>query len=116
MRYSITHEGDVLLVEIKSPAINEPEAPNLHLDVKEHIEKGARKVLLDFKHCSFSTSGGIGVVVAIYISLGRVGGRLKLCCVNDRVRTSFVVAGVWSLFEVYDTREEALAAFSSVTV
>jgi anti-sigma B factor antagonist len=113
VRFTTRSLGRILLVELKRPIVNEPDAPLLHERVKMLLEEGHRRFLVDMEKCRYATSAGIGIVVACRTSILAVGGVLKLCNVSHRARTSFVVAGVWGLFDVYGSREEALAEFST---
>jgi len=119
MKYSIQTLFDTVILEVHGPWINSPHDYEVHQEVKktllEGIEAGARHVIIDLKHCRLAASGGIGGLASIKASAAARGGKLVLCCVNDRVRLALVVSGMWNHLESYATREEALAALSQVS-
>ena len=116
MKYTISILNDIVILEIHGHWINDPEEYKIHQEVKKHlqqgIEAGARHVIVDLEHCKFVASGGIGGLGAIKASTAARNGKVLLCGVNDRVRRSLVVSGMWHLFDSYATRGEALHALS----
>lgn len=112
MKYTIETLNDVVILDVRGPWFHDEEQYRIHEQVKERlqagIEAGAKHVIVDLEHCRHVASGGIGILGAIKASTAQRGGRLLLCCVSDRVRTSLVVAGMWNLHEAYATRGEAL--------
>ncbi len=113
MKFAIQKLDDVVLIELKAALEGGPDTFQLKDEVKARLGEGGRKFLLDMENAGFVNSTGIGVVVGIYSSIKHVEGELKICGVSDRARRAFVVTGVWSLFSVYETRDEALKAFAS---
>jgi anti-anti-sigma factor len=118
MKYSIKTLYQVVILEINGPWVNGPRDYLVHKEVKrslmQAIEAGACNVIVDLKNCRFAASGGIGGLVSLKASTAARGGKVILCCVNDRVRRALVVSGLWNHLESYTTREEALAALPRV--
>ena len=72
-------------------------------------------VILDLENCKFMALGGIGGLSAIKASTAVRDGKVLLCGVNDRVRRSLVVSGMWHLFESHGTRGEAITLLAAVS-
>jgi len=111
MKFSTETLSDVFVVTLTGSLEGGPDTFEIKDAVAKAVEDGATKVLIDMGKASFVNSTGIGVLVAVYSNLQKAGHAFKVCNVSDRARRAFVVTGVWSLFEVHDSRDEALAAF-----
>jgi stage II sporulation protein AA (anti-sigma F factor antagonist) len=58
------------------------------------------------------SSSGFRVAIALLRKLSDKGGALKICCLKPAVKRIFDVIELTSLFEIYDTEEEALTSFN----
>src|SRR5574338_254953 len=80
------------------------------------MERGFLQFVLNLRDVSTLDSGGVGSIVAKYLSVRRAGGDLKLVCLSGRACHVLDIAGLLSVFEVFDDEEKAAASFqSSVT-
>jgi anti-sigma B factor antagonist len=79
-------------------------------EINRLIRPGAR-VVLDLSQVRHVDSAACGALLAAYRGLLDVGGELKLCAVARPVRALFELVRLHRVFEVYNTREEALRAF-----
>ncbi len=113
MKFAMEKKNDVVVIELQAALEGGPDTFELKDEIKARLGEGSRKFLLDMQSAGFVNSTGIGVVVGVYSSIKQADGQLKISGVSDRARRAFVVTGVWSLFEVHDTKKEALEAFAS---
>jgi anti-sigma B factor antagonist len=77
--------------------------------LKELIESGERKLLLDCAELRYVSSSGLGAFVHAAKLLKGLGGSLAFASLNPHVRNIFDMVGFSGIFAVYPTREEALA-------
>jgi anti-sigma B factor antagonist len=75
------------------------------------IEAGATKLLVDFESLDFVSSAGLRVLLATAKSLGRLGGAMHICSLNETVDEVFEISGFSTIFNVFKSRDEAVAAF-----
>jgi anti-sigma B factor antagonist len=113
MKFSMEKKNDVVVIELQASLEGGPDTFELKDEIKARLGEGSRKFVLDMENAGFVNSTGIGVVVGAYSSIKQAGGDLKISGVSDRARRAFVVTGVWSLFDVHDSKKEALQAFSA---
>jgi anti-anti-sigma factor len=104
-------QGDVMVLALSGKIMGGPDHQKFHTEVKSLIHEGHQDLLLDFAKVSFINSTGLGILLGEYTSLKRVGGRMKICRVNDRVRSIFYVTELHNVFEVLPDQEKGLAAF-----
>ena len=73
-------------------------------------EEKADTVILDFTEVPYIDSSGLGSLVSAYISRHKMGRRVALTGVNERVFRLFEVTHTDSLFLIFDTVDHALEA------
>ncbi|HLO68238.1 MAG TPA: STAS domain-containing protein [Holophaga sp.] len=79
--------------------------------VRQALEEGHRKVLIDFSKVSVLDSSGLGELVGCYTSIRNRQGRLRIFGLNSRIFNLMQMTSLHSVFEVMDTEAEALAGF-----
>ncbi len=79
--------------------------------VRQALEKGSRKILIDFTKVSVLDSSGLGELVGCYTSIKNRKGELRICGLNTRIFNLMQMTSLHSVFEVRDTETEALAGF-----
>ena len=110
MSLAITKQGEVVVVDVEGQLIvgNRNEFKQKVLD---ELERGARKVLIDFARTGYIDSSGLGVLVTLSRRIREEGGELRLANLNDDLKTLFELTKLDTLFQIADTRERALQSF-----
>ena len=85
-------------------------------DVEEKLaelidNEGHKKVLLNMKDVEYMSSSGFRACISTLRKLNAKEGTLKICGIKPAVKRIFDVIELTSVFDIYDTEEEALAAF-----
>ena len=86
-------------------------APELEQAINRTIESGSRTILLNFSQVSYISSGGLRVLLASAKKLKGPGDRFGLCCLSAEVAKVIRLAGFTSIFSIYSSEGEALAAW-----
>jgi anti-sigma B factor antagonist len=110
MSFSVSTRGDVCIVEVEGQLIvgNRQELKQKILD---ELEKGTKKVLVDFGRTGYIDSSGLGVLVSLSKKIRDMGGDLRLANLNDDLQTLFELTKLDTLFRISETRERALENF-----
>ncbi len=87
----------------------------LHNILRFLVEKGERKVLLNLAQVIYIDSSGLGELVAGYTTLQKSGGELKLLHLTERVNELMVITKLLTVFEVFDSEQEAINSFSTLS-
>ena len=77
-------------------------------------DSGRLQVLLNFAKVSHIDSSGIGLLVSSFATFNRLGGRLKLLNLGNRVKDLLVITKLYTVFDVYDAESTALRSFADV--
>lgn len=110
MSFTISKQGDISVVAIEGQLIvsNRQE---LKQKMLEELEGGGRKFLVDFTATGYIDSSGLGVLVSLSKKIREQGGELRLAGLNDDLRTLFELTKLDTLFQITDSRDQALASF-----
>ena len=79
--------------------------------LKDLLAQGETKFVFDFSDVEYVDSAGIGFLVSCLITLGQSGARLRLVCLPERVRYVLGITRLDTVFEILNTREQALQSF-----
>ena len=79
--------------------------------VRTVLERGARKIIINFEQVNYLDSSGVGELVGCYTSIKNRGGDRKVCGLNSRIMGLIKMTSLHSVFDVRDSEQEALAAF-----
>ncbi|HEY7352618.1 MAG TPA: STAS domain-containing protein [Terriglobales bacterium] len=72
----------------------------------------AETLILDFTDVPYIDSSGLGLLVTAYVSRQKAGRKMVLSGINARVQKLFDVTHTASLFLIFSTPEEAVAALT----
>jgi len=71
----------------------------------------ARQIVLNLSGVTYIDSSGLGTLVGVYSSARASGADIKLGGLGERIWDVLQVTKLVTVFEVYDTEQEAIAAF-----
>ena len=98
----------VLQVEGQLIVANRQELKDL---VQAALERGDRRLLIDFSRTGYIDSSGLGALVSISKRIREAGGELRLSGLNEDLRSLFELTKLDTLFSIADTPQQALASF-----
>ncbi len=82
----------------------------LEKTLKEYIDTGRTHIVLEMDGTDFLSSAGVRVLISAQKALKPRGGRLVISQPSERVKDVLDLAGLESLFPVYDSTVAALAS------
>jgi anti-sigma B factor antagonist len=85
------------------------EATALRDSLKEALTKTPR-IVLNLSDVTYIDSGGLGTLVGVYSSARSAGADIKLTGLGQRLRDVLQITKLATVFQVFDSEEEALAA------
>jgi anti-sigma B factor antagonist len=87
------------------------EANALRDTLKQTLSKTPRMVL-NLAGVTYIDSGGLGTLVGVYSSARAAGAEIKLTGLGQRLRDVLQITKLATVFEVYDSEQEAVTALS----
>jgi len=76
-------------------------------------EDAAETIILDLSDVPYIDSAGLGLLVTAYVTRQKSGRKMVLSGINPRVQRLFEITKVASLFLIFSSAEEAIAALNS---
>ena len=107
-----TLDNGIGLIEAKGSLVGGDETVELRQAVAGFLDRDYGKLLIDLSGVTYLNSTAIGVLVSSHASYARKGWHIKLCGMNKNITNIFVITKLTLVFDVYDSREEAIKSFA----
>jgi anti-sigma B factor antagonist len=105
-------QAGVMIIDLDGQIDGGPLSMKVHELIKQNLEKGQKKLVLNMQNVKWLNSLGAGVLIAAYASAKRQDAALKLFGISDRVETVLKTCGlIPEVFEVYKDENGALGSF-----
>jgi anti-sigma B factor antagonist len=111
MQLAVEQSGDVRIVRVRESKLTYPALSSFFAAVRQLVEDGARKLIIDLEAVSYIDSASIGCLMDIHRLLQDKEGSVKLSGLQPRVETMISMTGVHKIIDVHREGAEALAAF-----
>ena len=113
MNIETRKKGDVVIVDFEgrlAVGVGDEVLPRL---IEQLLSEGNRKILLNLSDMEYIDSNGLGELVQVFRESKRGGASLRLLKPHDRVAKTLRLTNLLPMFTVYETEEDALAAFAT---
>ena len=101
----------IIVVYLSGAILFGEESASLRTRVKDLLNK-SRHIVLDLGEVTHIDSGGLGTLVALFVSARKVGGNIKLANLGSRPSEVLKITKLVTVFEVFDKTEDAIASFN----
>ena len=79
--------------------------------IRENLNKGHKKIVLNLAAISYLDSTGLGELVSGYRFVKSSGGELKLLNLNKKVTDLLQVTKLYTVFDIHNDESQAVASF-----
>ena len=110
MKFTTTQRGSVTVIAIAGNLMGGPDASTLHTKLNELIDKGRKQVVIDMHGVKVINSSGLGLLIGGITTMKNAGGRLVFAHMSEKVSSLVVIAKLTSVFQQYDSVDDALKA------
>ena len=108
-----THKkGDVIIVDVSGRLTLGESTSALRTMMRELVEGGSRRIVLNMAEVTYIDSSGIGELVAAYTTIATAGGELKLLNLAKRVHELLYITKLYTVFESFEDEASAIGSFS----
>lgn len=80
--------------------------------IRDLINKGEKKILLNLADISYIDSSGLGELVSAYTSVKNAGGELKLLNLTKKANDLLQITKLYTVFDIKDDEASAVGSFN----
>jgi len=113
VKISREDKNGVVILRLEGKLLGGPDSDAMREVISSAIEAGKKNVVIDLSKVSLVNSTGVGILIATHTTLKRNEGAMKLLSVAKRVSSVLIISGLMTIFEAYNTEEEAIASFDT---
>jgi anti-sigma B factor antagonist len=110
MEITVREMNRVDLISV-SGRVDSSTAPQLGEALNAQIDSGTSNLVLDLAGVEYLSSAGLREMVAALKKVKQNGGDLRLCTPSDRVMEVLDLAGLDSIFQIFDDQVTAVGSF-----
>lgn len=104
---------DVAIIDFSGKITLGEGSSTLRRTIRDLIDKGHRKIVLNLYDVDYIDSSGIGELVSGYTTVRNAEGELKLLHLTKRVHDLLQITRLFTVFDVQSDEETALRSFRS---
>ncbi|HDH57995.1 MAG TPA: anti-sigma factor antagonist [Bacteroidetes bacterium] len=104
-------QDDTLVLEVKGKVMGGPDATIFQNTIKSEIANGHKRFVFDLGGVDWMNSSGLGILIGGLTTIKNAGGDLKLANVTDKIKSLFMITKLVTIFDSYETVEEALKSY-----
>ena len=86
-------------------------APDFENELQDLIKENYFNIIVNLDGLQYISSAGLGVFMGVIEDIRNNGGDLKICCAAPKVFKVFDLLGFPSLYEFYNSEDEAVKQF-----
>ncbi len=101
----------VMVLDLRGRVVLGPETTRLREKVKQLVEAGYTRIVVNLEEVDYIDSVGLSTLVGSYSTARKNGGDMKLLRLTKRVRDLLQITHLITVFETYDTLDQALVSF-----
>jgi anti-sigma B factor antagonist len=101
----------ILVITCSGRLVFGEESALLRDEVKQAVQEGSKRIVLNLGEVSYIDSGGLGTLVALHTTAHNAGGTIKLANLTKRVGDLLQVTKLLTVFDVHNSEYDALEAF-----
>jgi anti-sigma B factor antagonist len=107
--------GPVTIVQVRGALTIGERDFGLRRAIRAALDEGCRLFVVNLQELTFIDSSGVAEIATTHTTIVNRGGRLALCRASQRLQDIFVTTRLNTVFVLYDSEADALAALSVQT-
>jgi anti-sigma B factor antagonist len=103
---------DVTVLDLRGRIRITGRARGLHYSIRNLVEEGKTRILLNLSQVTHIGSSGVDELVASCVTARNQGGEIKLLHLTEQMREVITTANLSALFDIYNNEYDAIASFN----
>lgn len=109
MEIDTKEKNEIRILSVKG-SIDADTASEFDQSLEKNISGGRDRLILDLSRLEYISSAGLRVIMKAAKKMEITGGEMAITGLRGVVQEVFKVSGFYSLFNIYDSEEEAVLA------
>lgn len=110
MKFEDSLVNDVVVFDLSGKIMGGDETTMFHGRIHEYMTQGKKNLVVDLAKVDWMNSVGLGMLISALTTVKNGGGRMVLANI-EKIKQILVITRLITVFENYDSREAAMAAF-----
>ena len=111
MNFEKQIKGDVVLLPLEGKLMGGSETNIISSQLKELLEKGYNKIVLDFRDVDWINSLATGSLIKWFFIVRENGGDLRITNTNHKVYQYLTITKLMTVIKTFDNQQEAINSF-----
>lgn len=111
MKFDDSIQDDIVILDISGKIMGGEETTLFHGKIHEYISGNKKNFVIDLSKVEWMNSVGLGMLISALTTVRNAGGKLVLANIT-KIESILTITRLITVFEHYDTRDAALAAFA----
>jgi anti-sigma B factor antagonist len=112
MKLKIVERYEAVILEIKGNMMGGAEAGEFSDTLKKLLADGKKNIVVDLADVKFMNSSGLGMLISGMTSVKNAEGLFKLANITEKIASLLMVTKLITIFETFDSVDEALKSFT----
>lgn len=111
MESSVQKVNDITVITPGGKLMGGPESASLQEMLRDNIEQGQIKFVIDLTNVNWMNSSGLAVLISALKTIRSSGGELVLANITEKIQSILVITKLASVFKTSDSLDEAISSF-----
>lgn len=111
MKFEDSLLDDIVVMDVSGKIMGGEETTMFHGKLHEYINQNKKNIVVDLSKVDWVNSVGLGMLISALTTVKNAGGRLVLANIT-KIESILTITRLISVFEHYDSRDEALESFA----
>jgi anti-sigma B factor antagonist len=103
--------GEIMIIDFSGKITLGEGSSLLRKTVRDLVDRGHRKILINLDDVDYIDSSGIGELVSAFTTVNTVQGELKLLNLTKRVHDLLQITRLYTVFDVQSDEDQAVRSF-----
>jgi anti-sigma B factor antagonist len=112
MKLKSEKHGNIVVIELKGKIMGGPDAAVFRDELKNHLDAGVKRVIVDLGKVDWMNSSGLGILIGGLTTVKNSDGEMKLARVTEKIKSLLMITKLVQVFDSYDSVEDAIASFA----
>lgn len=111
MKFEDSLQNNIVILDVSGKIMGGEETTMFHGRIHEYITQNKKNFIVDLAKVEWMNSVGLGMLISALTTVKNAGGRLVLANIT-KIESVLTITRLISVFEHYDSRDEAMKVFS----